>query len=145
MELRGFAVLCSGTTNSKTYVAQRVLSDGRTRRVTVGAVAEITLDKARERAADALRRGVDPKEKKENPTLRQTMEDYLAPRKDLRPASVRVYRICANNYPKPWLDLPMRSITAKMVEERHRAVASEVADEKHGRKGEVAASVTSRL
>ena len=65
-ELKGFGVLCSGVSNSKTYVAQRVLPDRRTRRVTVGAVSEIPLDKARQRAADALddlRRGVDPKRK----------------------------------------------------------------------------------
>jgi hypothetical protein len=37
-ELKGFAVLCSGTTNSKTFVVQRTLKDGRNRRVTVGAV-----------------------------------------------------------------------------------------------------------
>ena len=146
-ELKGFGVLCSGTTNSKTFIAQRVLPGGRTRRVTVGAVAEITLDEARQRAADTLdclRRGVDPKEKKENPTLKQTLEDYLAARKDLRPASIRVYRICVNNYLKPWLDLPVRSITFKMVKERHRAIATEVASEKHKRKGEIAANLAMR-
>jgi hypothetical protein len=98
-ELKGFGVLCSGVSNSKTYVAQRVLPDGRTRRVTVGAVSEIPLDKARQRAADALddlRRGVDPKRKVENPTLRQVMADYLTARKDLRPTSVRIYRTCVD-------------------------------------------------
>jgi integrase len=146
-ELKGFGVLCSGVSNSKTYIAQRVLPDGRTRRVTVGAVSEIALDKARQRAADALddlRRGVDPKRKVENPTLRQMMADYLSARKDLRPASIRVYRTCVDRYLKPWLDLPMRSITFVMVEERHRAVAAEVADEKHGRKGEFAANLAMR-
>ena len=44
-------------------LAQRDLPSGKTRRVTVGAVNEITLDKARERAADmldSLRRGPRP-------------------------------------------------------------------------------------
>ena len=36
-ELRGFAVLCSGVSNAKTFIAQRDLPHGRTRRVTVGA------------------------------------------------------------------------------------------------------------
>ena len=106
-ELKGFGVLCSGVSNSKTYVAQRVLPDRRTRRVTVGAVSEIPLDKARQRAADALddlRRGVDPKRKVENPALRQVMADYLSARKDLRPASIRVYSTCVDKYLKPWLD-----------------------------------------
>jgi hypothetical protein len=52
-ELKGFAVLCSGVSNSKTYVAQRVLPNGRTRRVTVGAVNEI------EAAVETLRRDAD--------------------------------------------------------------------------------------
>ena len=33
-DLRGFGVLCSGKTNTRTYVAQRDLPGGRTRRVT---------------------------------------------------------------------------------------------------------------
>src|SRR3954468_13873351 len=33
-DLRGFGVLCSGKTNAKTYVVQRDLPNGRTRRVT---------------------------------------------------------------------------------------------------------------
>ena len=48
--------------NAKTYVVQRDLADGRTRRVTVGAVNELSLEKARARAADTLddlRRGID--------------------------------------------------------------------------------------
>jgi hypothetical protein len=39
-ELRGFGVLASGTTTAKTYVVQRRLPDGKTRRVTIGAVGE---------------------------------------------------------------------------------------------------------
>jgi hypothetical protein len=35
-ELRGFAVLCSGVSNARTYIAQRDLPNGRARRVTVG-------------------------------------------------------------------------------------------------------------
>jgi hypothetical protein len=147
-ELKGFGVLCSGVSNAKTFIAQRSLPGGKTRRVTVGAVNEITLDVARERAADtldALRRGADPKQKKENPTLKQTMEGYFASRKDLRPATVRVYRTCVESYLKPWLDLPMRLVTRDMVEERHRAIASEVANEKFNRRGQSAANLAMRV
>jgi hypothetical protein len=35
-ELAGFGLLVSGKTESKTFIAQRRLPDGRTRRVTVG-------------------------------------------------------------------------------------------------------------
>ena len=94
-ELKGLAVLCSGVSNARTFVAQRDLPNGRARRVTIGAVNEIPLAVARARAADVLddlRRGLDPKAKKAIPTLRSTLESYLAARKDLRPASIRAYR-----------------------------------------------------
>jgi hypothetical protein len=73
------------------------------------------------------------KEKNKNPTLRQTLEDHLAARKDLRPASVRVYRICVNTYLKLGSTCRCARSHRRMVEERHRAVAAEVADEEHGR------------
>src|SRR5258705_2572061 len=82
-ELKGFAVLCSGTTNAKTYIVQRMLPDGRDRRVTVGAVNTLTLEKATALAADmlhALRHGHDPKKKIDNPTLRVPLESYLTAR-----------------------------------------------------------------
>jgi Arm DNA-binding domain len=68
--LAGFAVLCSGATHSKTYIVQRTLPGGRNRRVTVGAVNGLSLEKARELAADILhqlRHGHDPKKKIDNP------------------------------------------------------------------------------
>ena len=51
-ELRGFGVLASGTTTAKSYVAQRELPNGRTRRVTVAATTELPLAEARRRAAE---------------------------------------------------------------------------------------------
>ncbi|TIN50214.1 MAG: DUF4102 domain-containing protein, partial [Mesorhizobium sp.] len=63
-DLKGFGVLCSGVTSTKTFIAQRTLPDGKTRRVTVAAVNEMALSKAREEAADMLvdlRKGKDPK------------------------------------------------------------------------------------
>ena len=128
-ELKGFAVLCSGVSNARTFVAQRDLPNGRARRVTIGAVNEIPLAVARARAADVLddlRRGLDPKAKKAIPTLRSTLESYLAARKDLRPASIRAYRISVENYLTNWLDLPLAEITSEAVETRHRAIAAEV-------------------
>lgn len=128
-ELRGFAVLCSGTTNARTYVVQRDLPDGRSRRVTVGAVNEIDLDTARSRAADILdnlRRGCDPKQRSAgDQTLGETLEEYLAARKTLRPATALSYRNWAKHL-APWFSLPLKSITAEMVEARHRAIAGEV-------------------
>jgi hypothetical protein len=125
-DLRGFALLCSGVTNSKTYIVQRDLPNGRARRVTLGSVNEITLRVARDRAADALdalRRGDDPKAKTNKLTLQHALDLYLAARKDLRPASVRNYKTSVETYLASWRDLPLRDITSEMVEDpapRHR-------------------------
>ena len=75
-DVKGFAVLCSGVTNAKTYIVQRTLPDGRNRRVTVGAVNELSLEKATSLAQDMLhdlRHGRDPKKKLANPTLQTAL------------------------------------------------------------------------
>jgi integrase len=149
-EIKGFAVLCSGVSNVKTFIVQRSLgTDGPARRVTIGTVRvgleapspeptdgdkpikpKLTLDVARVRAADMLddlRRGNDPKKKKPvAATLRATLDAYLAARKDLRPASIKAYRTGIERYLASWLDLPLREITSEMVEDRHRAIADEI-------------------
>ncbi|MGB8606964.1 tyrosine-type recombinase/integrase [Bradyrhizobium sp.] len=127
-DLKGFAVLCSGTTTTKTYIVQRTLPDGRNRRVTVGPVNTLSLEKAKVQAADMLhdlRHGRDPKKKIANPTLRETLEAYLVAQKSLRPASIAVYRQVERTL-TPWLDRPLREITGDMVEERHRAIAASI-------------------
>jgi integrase len=143
-ELRGFAVLCSGVTNAKTYIAQRDLPDGKTRRVTVGSVSEIALDVARKRAADILdnlRRGNDPKRKTPIGTLRQTLDQYLSARSSLRPATRRLYNIAVDKYLAPWADMQLADITADMVEKRFQAIPKEV---ERG-DGRVAANVAMRV
>jgi integrase len=144
-ELKGFGLLVSGKTNAKTYIAQRDLPDKRTRRVTVGAANEISLETARQRAADLLddlRRGRDPKRKTvANLTLQVALDDYLTARKDLRPASIRAYRISVQRYLQPWVDLPLRAITSPMVEERHRKIAAQVSKDSELYKGEVTANL----
>jgi integrase len=133
-ELRGFAVLASGVTNAKTYIAQRDLPSGLTRRITLGACNEITLATARERAADVLdqlRRGLDPKVATAGSTLRATLEAYLGARKNLRPDTIDMYRTSVEDYLTSWLDLPLASISGDMIESRHRSIVSEV--NKNGR------------
>ncbi|MGY2905229.1 tyrosine-type recombinase/integrase [Bradyrhizobium sp. URHC0002] len=141
-ELKGFAVLCSGVTNAKTYIVQRTLPDGRNRRVTVGAVNELSLDKAKDKAADmlhAMRHGNDPKKKIDNPTLRSTLEAYLLAKKNLRPASIHVYRQVERTLAS-WLDRPLREITGGMVEDRHRAIATAISKKGGGNQGHVTAN-----
>src|SRR5215207_9944554 len=95
-ELRGFGVLCSGKTNTKTYVVQRDLPNGRTRRVTIAAANVLALDEARRRAEAALAelyRGVDPRvSARGNATLRHVLNDYLAgrPLRETRGSSARM-------------------------------------------------------
>jgi integrase len=130
-DLRGFAVLCSGVSNARTYICQRAVN-GKSRRVTVGAANEITLAEARERASrilDDLRQGKDPKAKPAAApmTLRDALEGYLSRRADLRPRTRDAYRWLVQGRLSAWLDLPLGSITREMVEERHARMAAEVA------------------
>jgi integrase len=125
-EITGLAVLCSGVSKTKTFIVQRAVKTGQTRRLTIGQVNTVSLEEAREQAADMindLRRGIDPKRKVSNPTLRQSLDGYLAARKDLRPASIRVYRQVERTL-EAWLDLPLREISGEMVEARHRTLAA---------------------
>jgi integrase len=128
--LRGFGVLCSGKTNAKTYVVQRDLPGGRTRRITIAPTNVLKLDEARQRAEQVLAdlyKGVDPKfARRAGTTLRGALEEYIAARKNLRDKSVRDYRLSVERYLGAWLDVPLREITREMVEERHRAITTEV-------------------
>lgn len=134
-DLKGFGVLCSGTTAAKTYVVQRKLPGGLTRRITIGAVNAIDLDDARTRARKVLGEfysGVDPKAERRKAarrgvTLRATLDAYLEARHDLREKSRKDYKASVERHLAPWLDLPLRGITGDMVEERHRAIQSEIA------------------
>jgi integrase len=129
--LKGFGLLVSGKTPTKTYVAQRDLPGGRTRRVSIASVHECPLAAARERAAKLLldmRTGIDPKQRqREHETLRTTLEAYITARPALRPGSVADYRDKVERHLGAWLDWPLASITPELVEERHRKIAAEVA------------------
>jgi integrase len=126
-DLKGFGVLVSGVTNSKTYVVQRDVN-GKTRRITVGAANVLDVSEARKRAelilAD-LYRGIDPKAGRKT-TLRSVLEDYLETNKKLRPASVADYRAGVERYLKDWLDRPLKDITGDDVAQRHLEIASEI-------------------
>jgi integrase len=125
--LKGFGVLISGKTRSKSYVVQRKLPGGLTRRVTVGSVAELDLDRARDVAADLLqdiRRGRDPKRRVAPITLRRALEAYLAAGQ-LTDKSVRGYRAAMERL-ADWLDRPLTAITRDMVMERHHKIQADV-------------------
>jgi integrase len=130
-ELRGFGVLASGTTTAKSYIAQRRLPDGRTRRVTVGAIGEFEkVEEARRKAGAllaGLREGCDPRAERRlaatrDRTLRDWVDVYLAVRKGLRPRSIEEYKGSVMRHLEAWLDRPLRGLTPDMVEERHAAI-----------------------
>jgi hypothetical protein len=125
--LSGFAVLCSGSSSLKSYVVQRDVG-GKSRRVHIGSVAELPLIKARDRAREALddlRQGIMPAVKADkNLSLRAAIEG-LVQRPDLRPASVRAYRMPLRTL-SSWADLPLRSISGDMIERRHRELGAAI-------------------
>jgi integrase len=131
-ELRGFGVLCSGKTNARSFIAQRDLPSGRSRRVTIASTNELSLVAAKEQAKGLLvdmRRGLDPKTaKRGDTTLSSALDGYLLANKHLRERSRLDYRRTIEHHLSAWLDRPLRELTREMVEERHRAIAEEVAD-----------------
>jgi integrase len=153
-ELKGFGVLCSGTTNSKTFVVQRDIN-GKSRRVTVGPVNVLSLDAARDRAKSELAlmyQGIDPKAhrralKAQSVTLRQTLEGYLQTRKDLGEKTAKEYRRFVERHLSDWLDRPLRDVTSEMVEKRHRSIKEGVEKRRKvgGAKGHASANGTMRV
>jgi integrase len=133
-ELRGFGLLASGTTNAKSFIVQRRMPDGRTRRMTLGAIGEFEKVEDARRKAGALlaelREGRDPKTERRrsaerDKTLRQTLNRYLAVRKNLRPRTAEGYRYSIGRYLASWADRPLREITPDRVEEKHDEIGRE--------------------
>jgi integrase len=127
----GFGILISGVSATMSYVVQRKLPDGRTRRVTIDRVSNIALENAREEATDLLHRihkGDDPKAKKAEAmwTLRRSLNNYLKARTNLRDKSSSSYRYAIERHLAAWLDLPLSAITPEMVEEKHAAIQKEI-------------------
>jgi integrase len=122
--------LISGVSANKSFVVQRDLPGGKTRRVTIGATNVLSLDAARERAKEILSdlyAGRDPKATtRDRVTLRAALEAYLKGNSRLRPTSVRDYRQSVERHLTGWLDRPLRDISATMVIERHGAIAGSI-------------------
>jgi integrase len=150
-ELTGFGVSCSGKSGSKSYVVQRDLAHGRTRRITVAPCNVLTLDAARKQAEGILAQfyaGHDPKAaRRGTATLKQVLADYLMARKDLRDKSRRMYTWAITQHLAPWLDRPLAEITPEMVETQHRVIAATVSrsSKNDGKLAANTAMVTLRL
>jgi integrase len=138
-EIKGFGVLVSGVTNAKTFIVQRAIK-GNTRRVTVGATNVLTLAAARteaERILGNFYRGIDPKARSGNMTLRTCLDAYLTARgPTLKEKTAHDFRVGVERHLESWLDLPLRDITGDMVEARHRSLQQEIAARgRHAGKG----------
>jgi hypothetical protein len=124
----GFGVSVSTKTGLKSYVIQRDLPNGKTRRVAIAAVKEISLEDAREKANDfkyQMRHGIDPKAARRGGlTLKEAMDAYLATH-ELREKSVREYRRSIECCLEDWCELKLTEINRTMVEERHQALAND--------------------
>jgi len=143
-ELKGFGVLCSGVSGTKSFIVQRKLKDGRTRRVTIGTVAEFagagkSVDDARSEAADiihAIRQGHDPKRRADGAstdmTLAQALDLYLRDNNQLSERSRAGYRATIERHLAAWFIVPLRDISADMVRARHKAIREEVSGEDAG-------------
>ena len=132
-DLKGFGVLASGVSSTKTYIVQRRLKDGRLRRLTIGPVNVFDPEKAREIAQVRLGEmlmGKDPKARTRATsqiTLRAALAAYLEARVALRDSTRRNYHKTVERQLCDWLDRPILQITSEMVHARHREVQREVA------------------
>lgn len=123
-DVPGFGVAVSTKTGSKIYKAQRDLPNGRTRRVTIGAVGEISLEDAREKATDiihGMRHGIDPKAARLGHganTLKAYVELYVE-HHPLSEGSKLGYSAMMRTHLEDWLDLSLPTITGHMVEKRY--------------------------
>ena len=132
--LKGFGVLCSGTSDVKTFVVKGTVH-GRSVRRKLGRTNVLQLTEARLLAKEMIRdfsAGVDPRGRKASGAiLRDAMDAYLKVH-DLRPRTRESYRSAVERHLPNWLDLPLRSITRDMVEVRHRMIAEEV-EQRHAK------------
>jgi integrase len=126
-ETKGFGVLCSGVTSTKTYVVQRDLKSGKTRRVTIAPVNIMSLKDARARAGEVIADlivGRDPKARgAAAATVAEAIELYVTKRgSKLRPRTAELYLDCGRRYLSRWATLPLRDLTPQKVEEEHARI-----------------------
>jgi integrase len=128
-DLKGFGVLCSGVTRTKTFVAQAALASGLRRRVTIGRCDRLKVAEARDKAKEVLAKmdlGEDPKAKANRLSLRQALDAYIKARTSLKPQSAGGYRDACERHLSDWLQRPLRDITPEMVEARHAKIAEDI-------------------
>ncbi|MBY0508675.1 MAG: integrase family protein [Rhodospirillaceae bacterium] len=144
-ELKGFGVMVSATTKAKTYVVRLSIKGQNKRpRIALGRTTELTFEQARVKAVKYLARGnegIDPEQELKQRqlagrTLRQVMEKHVAECRERGKPRARTIDQLEDNTTRhlaPWLDLPLRSITSALAEQRFYEIPKEV--KAAGRKG----------
>ena len=144
-DLKGFAVLASGVSNTKTYIFQGRLKDRKTRRTTIGSCQTFSVEEARDRAkrlSAEIADGKDPRQemqkaRAQGKTLNDWLEQYLTETKTLRPNSVTNYRYMMNRYLGDWQKKTLREITSETVLDTMTKLGNE--------NGEAAANLAMRV
>jgi integrase len=129
LDLKGFGVLCSGVSSTKTYVAQAALNNGLRRRVTIGRCDRLKVTEAREKAREVLAKmdlGEDPKAKTNTLSLKQAIDAYLKARTALKLQTAEGYRSVCEYHLNDWLTRMLSDITPEMVEVRHTRIAEDI-------------------
>ena len=124
-DLRGFGVLVSGRTTVKSFIAQRDLQGGRTRRVTIAHVNELPLAEAKDRARKLLmdmRAGKDPKQKSPSGTLQETADLYLQSAR-LSPRTREIYSRLVRIHLASLANRPLGSIVPTEIDALHNRIA----------------------
>ncbi len=123
-KLKGFSVVVGK--RSMAFYAQRDIKT-KTYKVFLGRHGEVSVLKAREAAEDVIygmRKGEARYLERCNPTLRMSMEIYLANVQCVDQHKYYVRRSCEFRL-KDWLDRPLRDITRGMVLAKHRELGRE--------------------
>lgn len=136
-ELIGFAVRVN--TSYKTYIVEKKIN-GRSTRSTLGIHGQITLPQARTMAQEMLLdmvKGINPNEKKKEllsaadrdyeiekmqPTLSEAYAVYIGERA-LKKRTLDDYDDVINKYIHEWKNLKLKSITRKMVQDKHKELS----------------------
>ena len=128
-ELTGFGVLAGA--RQKTFVLERRIN-GRPRRVTLGRVGQITLQKAKadaEQLIGEMRGGSDPVERKRDQTaggitLREGWEltKEAMKKKNRSQTTFDDYQSKIDCHLTDWLDLPLAAITPEMTNRLHSKI-----------------------
>ena len=127
---KGFGVIISAKKGTRSYICQRDIN-GRTRRVTLGAVGAISPEDALTQAnslIQSMRDGVDPRRNlPKASTVGRLMDQMIESKKDsLRKSTISNYRWLIEKYSDDWIKFPISSISPNDVMKRHIKLTKDI-------------------